>query len=178
MIIKDLSRAMLHVINQAGTIKIEHLRTFFDSFSVGEIAAALKSLAVYKYIDFDTNIVRARKLSYSAEEEKQIHAAFSIIADYGCRAVKDLWRASTPSQFIFYTEDNALYDITFIKSESAQQTAALVNRLWSAYQVDGYPDCVNHIAVTYEDKIATALKKMGFDFVVTIDAEGTRKYHD
>lgn len=99
---------------------------------------------------------------YKKEEAMKFVKAFWVIAEFGSESLKYISRAQPPSQFVFISTDNALYDITVIDNLAV---AEMASRTWKTVYVDpSEKENAIHLAVTNNESLIPKLRKLGFNF--------------
>ena len=73
---------------------------------------------------------------------------------------------------------NAIYDVTVYSISDAPSITLLANRLWKAKTPEGQEDIVNHVAVVPLKTMVNELKNVGYDYICSIETDGTAKYYD
>ena len=92
-------------------------------------------------------------------EDERIRA-FWMIAAMGCNKVREIQLMDYPSQYLFITHDNCVYDVTVCESSVTAQMALQARK---KYTVDTINDEVNHIALVKSTEFGQKLGPYGFD---------------
>lgn len=99
---------------------------------------------------------------YKRTEAMKFVKAFWVIAEFGAESLKYISRAQPPSQFVFISTDNVLYDITVVDNIAVGEMAA---RTWKTVYVDpSEAESAIHLAVIDSRSLIPKLKKLGFHF--------------
>ena len=162
------------VVRTAGTLLREQICRFFsDTDDSLNVEYYIKELTAQRIFDFEEEKDTVSWHTAPRVNETSVQAriqAFWIIASFRSRAVKEIVLLPYPSQFLFLTHTNDVYDISVCTGTT---DAMLVKRMRQATVCDGVEDEVNHIALVSSDRVGRQLGAYGFDSYCTLD--GNRK---
>lgn len=173
--------AMNELVKNVGTIKVEQLVRFFrDATDASNMEHYIKSSILSRTFDYDQ--VRNEVSAHTAPEQREDTIrrkimAFWVIAYFGYSNVREVLSLKYPSQFLFITEDNSIYDLTVCNSE---QEAAVAMRVLKQFTLSNGQDVVNHIAIlrSLSNKaLCTAVLDMGFDSICVFDEDKIPTYY-
>lgn len=177
----SLKECLLHTINRVGYISSEQIMMFCRGLGDPNVKIALRDLASHSYIQYDPKkgiyLSKIRPTLTEPAIQLLLRAAW-VPANFGIKNIRDIWTTDYPSQLIFITEDDAIYDVTVYSISDAPAITLLANRLWKAKTPEGQEDIVNHVAVVPLRKMAAELQNAGFDYICTIEADGTAQYFE
>lgn len=99
--------------------------------------------------------------------------AFWVIAAIMSNGITDVSLMPYPSQFMFITVENEVYDLTVCASKTDALVAAKKLRMW---QLEGVEDEVNHVLIVDSEDMGRELGEYGFDFYCVIDRNHKPRY--
>ena len=164
-------------VRTAGYLAREQLIRFFsDTDDALNVEYYIREFVAERILDYDEKV---DVLSWhsgpkvgAADIANRIKA-FWIITSFRSKAVKEILLLPYPSQFIFITSDNAVYDISVC---SSTMEAMLVERNRKMTLCEGVEDEVNHIAIVNSERLGEQLGAYGFDSYCTLDREHRPHY--
>ena len=163
-------RELLHI---CGSLKVDQIYRFFsDTVDSGNLEYYIQSLIDYNLADFDEGkgILSWHKSSneptLTEANMKDRITAFWVIASFYSGNIREIIPMNYPSQFMFITADNQVYDLSVIASKSVANIWARTQKI---YQIQGVEDEVNHIAIVNSKSLGEDLGPFGFDSYCTFD---------
>lgn len=171
------------LLRTCGVLEREQLYRFFSSCQdAGRMDFYIDQLTREKV--FLSNPLYPNRVIYrhqafphvkQAELSKRLQA-FWVIASFGCDNILDVSLMEYPTQYMFITSGNEVYDLTVCK-QAADGFAALRKReeLMRRMPV-GVEDEVNHIAVVDSESVGKAIERYGFDSFCILDADRVPRY--
>lgn len=179
MIYKNTPDNIIYILRKVGALKKEQLIRFFsdaeDSFNVPYYIEELIDERVIDYNEkYDILSWHNAHIKIGPEMARDIKA-FWIPASFKSSKVLDIIPVPYPSQFLFITHDNKVYDITVCDSELQGMMAESVRKL---YQVDGMEDEVFHIAVINHKEDNKEIAGFGFDAYCIYNRSYEPKYYE
>lgn len=181
MLYTSLKECLLHTINRVGFISSDQVLMMCRGLGDPNIKVALRDLTAHSYVQYDPqrNLYMSKiRPSLSESALQLLLRAVWVPANFGIKNIRDIWTTDYPSQLIFITEDNAIYDVTVYSISDAPSITLLVNRLWKAKTPEGQEDIVNHVAVVPLKKMVNELKNVGYDYICSIEPDGTAQYYE
>ena len=165
------------VVRTAGALAREQLLRFFsDTDDTLNVEYYIKELVAQRIFDYDQgkDIVSWHTAPQAAPSlvSSRIQA-FWIIVSFRSKYIKEIVLLPYPSQFLFITHGNDVYDISFC---SGTTDAMLVKRAREATLCEGLPDEVNHIALVSSEKVGQQLGAYGFDSFCVLDQDHKPQY--
>ena len=165
------------VVRTAGTLLRDQLLRFFsDTDDSLNVEYYIKELAAQRIFDYDDGKETVSWHTASRVTEAVAQAriqAFWIIASFRSRAVKEIVLLPYPSQFLFLTHTNDVYDISCCTGTT---DAMLVKRARQATICEGVEDEVNHIALVTSERVGRQLGAYGFDSYCVLDGNCKPQY--
>ena len=150
MLLTSLKECLLHTINRVGFISSDQIMMLCRGLGEPNVKVALRDLTAHSYVQYDPKkSLYISKIHPSLSESalQLLHQAVWVPANFGIKNIRDIWTTDYPSQLIYITEDNAIYDVTVYTLSDAPSITLLANRLWKAKTPEGQEDIVNHVAV-------------------------------
>ena len=167
--------AFMHAVGVANKEQI--LKFFSDVPDAINIEYYLEQLVKNRLLDYD----EYKKL-YSwhamaqindAEKRLRIHALW-VIVSFRSNQIREISVLLYPSQFLFVTHENEVYDITVCYSKT---DASLAARKLRMSRIEGVEDDINHIAVVNSDVLGVEIGAYGiFDSYCILDKAHKPRY--
>ena len=178
MIYESTVDNFITLIRSASVLSQEQVEHFFrDAVDAVNLPFLISQMAMNRIIDINeaTRTIRlhGKPRIKDSEISKRIQA-FWVIASFGSENIKEVFSMAYPSQFMFITHDNEVYDLTVCWSKMDAQLAVRDRKISIP---DGEMDCINHIAVVNSQEGGEALAAYGFDSFCVLDADKTPQYY-
>ncbi len=170
---------LVMLLKTVGELNRDQLLRFFrNAHDSRNVDFYITQLCKDRVLDYDEarNRVRFHKAPKIKDVEisKRIQA-FWIIASFGSENVREVALLEYPSQFIFITHDNEVYDLTVCLTRSDAQMAV---RYRKSCMIEGMPDDINHIAIVNTIEEGEALSAYGFDSYCILDSTKAPHYYE
>lgn len=170
----DNIAVLLNAVEVASEAQL--LRFFADASDAHNVEYYLSLLTKNRILDYDENKKRfswhnAPKLSESVIQSRI--KAFWAPAALMSGSVREISLLPHPSQFMFVTSENEVYDLTVCSSKTDAALAAKKRRLW---EIEGVRDEVNHVAIVDNETVGRELGDYGFDYFCVFDKNFKPRY--
>lgn len=162
---------ILQLLNIVGTLEREQIITFFEDYDYSRerLEYVLKKLSDRNYLTYDST-----EDTYSSstapevvnEIKRRRIKAFWVIANLKNAEVLQIVKLEYPSQFLFITKSNLVYDVTVCYDEN---DAAVASNFWKKGTNPEISDKTIHIGVVNDDDLGKRLKNYGFDCYCIVD---------
>lgn len=165
------------LVRTANTLEREQVIRFFsdavDGFNVPYYINQAIAKRVFDYDEAKDTIRWHTAPKITDSEIKNRIRAFWIIASFRSRNVREINLMPYPSQFLFITHENEVYDLTVCYSKMDANLAARNRKL---YQFEGVEDEVNHIAIVPNEVVGKDIAPFGFDSFCVYDQDHVPRY--
>ena len=166
------------LVRTAGCLQKEQLLRFFsDTDDTLNVEYYIRELVAQRIMDYDEGKDRVSWHTAPKIKEPAVHAriwTFWVPVSFRSKAIKDIILLPYPSQFLFITHGNDVYDVSFC---SGTTDAMLMERNRRATLCEGIDDEVNHIAVVNSEGIGRQLGAYGFDSYCVLDRNFKPQYY-
>lgn len=178
MIYESTINNLIVLVRSIGALSIDQIEYFFrDAADKDNIPYYINQLAKSRVFDVDEQegIVMSHGQTHMKdyEKKKRIHA-FWVVAEFGSENVREIIPLAYPSQILFITTDNEVYDLTVCLVASDAQ---LAYRDRKTSVPDGVIDLVNHIAIVASRQEGEALSAYEFDSFCVLDVNKKPQYY-
>ena len=167
--------AFMHAVGVAKKQQI--LKFFSDVPDAVQIEYMLDQLVKDRLLDYNesTEIYNWHTMAKINDSDKRLRIlALWVIASFRSNQVREISLLLYPSQFLFVTHDNEVYDITVCHTKSE---AALAARKLRMSRIEGVEDDINHIAVVNSDALGVEIGAYGiFDSYCILDKAHKPRY--
>ena len=178
MIYESTIDNLLMLIRSSGEIKMEQVLHFFrDAVDKQKIPYYIDQLRLSRMLDVDEasgTVGPHTNIKLKSEEVRMRIRAFWVIASFGSANIREITTLGYPSQFLFISDDNEAYDITFCNSKLEAQ---LAKREWQLSVPKGEIDYVNHIALVSDERVGELLEPYGFTSYCVLEQEHRPRYY-
>lgn len=177
MTFRSTQNCIQDLLRIIGTASVDQLVKFFrnapDAANVRYYIEEMRKLSILDY-EPSSNWVRYRDApGLNDDVERRRVMAFWIVAEFGYDFVREITPLRYPSQLLFITETDEVYDVTVCVSEKEAQLVATTRPLHS---LPGVEDDVNHIALVIRPDVGDKVLKYGFDSYCVLDPK-TKEPH-
>ena len=193
MIYQDAVDNLRMLMRSCIVLSREEMHRFFSSdCSAAQVDYFIDAMIRERVLDADesdSNIIwlrrQARPISrYGKKYVKDRIKAFWVIANVGCDGIMDVAPLEPPSQFLFITSDNTLYDVTICDTIEAAKVAVFKRN--ASIKREFRVDEINHIALVENESMGEAIKQEclnessnlfgGFDCYCILDNDNIPRY--
>ena len=177
MTFKTTQNCIQDILRMIGTASVDQLMKFFrnapDASNVRYYIEEMRKLSLLDY-EPSSNWVRYRDApGLNDDVERRRVLAFWIVAEFGYDFIREIIPLRYPSQLLFITETDDVYDVTVCVSEKEAQLVANTRPIYTLPDVE---DDVNHIALVIRPEVGEKVLKYGFDSYCVLDSE-TKEPH-
>lgn len=169
MYYKTTKHNLISLLQNLGALEREQILRFFDDeLSREAIEAMLKTLEDYSFLRYDAEKDLYRYHSEPEESDELTSRrvqAFWVPAAARSANILQICRMHYPTQLMFITPKNIVYDVTVCMSEN---DAMLFRNALRASRNKTEKDIVNHVALVKDRDLGQSLGKYGFDCYCTV----------
>lgn len=158
------------IMRTMGTLEVSQVERFFrNAPDIANLNLYVSRFVGYHIFDYSETKKRLSYHSFPATKDDIVNrriTAFWIPASFGYDNVREIILLKYPSQILFISEDNEVYDVTVCTCE---EDASIAERIREHYATKGIEDDVNHIAVVRNADLGREALKHGFDSYCILD---------
>lgn len=178
MLYESTPNNMIAMVRSVGYVGRDQLVRFFSDVADSvRIEYYIKQLGKSRLFDIDEakNIISWHMGPKINEREikRRIRAFWVIASSFRSEGIRDVTLLPYPSQFMFVTHKNEVYDLTVL---SSKEEATVAQRKHSMWKIDGVEDDVNHIVIVDSEALGKSLDAYGFDSYCVLDRSYKPKY--
>lgn len=170
---------ILQIVDHVGMLSKPQIMMMFSCFDPKSVIYDIRTLSVHAFVIEEKDLIISKtRPRFSPQAQAALLQALWIPANIGAKNVRDIWITDYPSQIIYVTEDDAIYDVTVIPATDFRSTNVLARRMWEAKTPKGEKDIVNHIAIVPTASLVNEVIQAGFDFACMIGSDGVATYFE
>lgn len=178
MIYESTVDNLVMLVRSIGEVRRDQLLRFFrDADDADSVDYYVTQLAKERVLDINTRKNHVKFHSSPAIKDAEIVkriTAFWVVADFGSNNIREVVTMEYPSQILFVTSSNDVYDLTVCSTRMDAQLALRARKLSLP---EGIEDVINHIAIVSTQKEGEALAPYQFDSFCLLDADKIPGYY-
>lgn len=174
----ELEQNILSFTHEFGVVQIDQIKRFFHDQDKYRVSYTLQKLLNEKQL-FEirpgyVSTVRENRLPYDFSAYSDTIVAIHILCDFLSSEISYYGSTVNPSNVVFMTIDNDIYDVTVFPPDKREWYSVLTMALAIRKESipDGMPDVTNHIGVVQKNSDFSVLAKFGFGILATVDENG------